>query len=155
MTEEKAAQQEELRVPPYYELFQEEREKRFSSEISRLETQIRHNGERIADLDKKVDAVRDELGADIARLDGKIDAVRDELKADIARLDGKIDAVRDELKADIARPDGKIDAVRDELKADIAELRREMQSQFRWMMGFLLPVTLGVVAILIQNLLKP
>jgi len=126
MPHEEVIETPEFRIPPFYERFQEERDKRFSSEISRLEAEIRHNGESI-----------------------------NELKADIARLDRKIDDVRDELKGDIAKLDRKIDDVRDELKGDIASLRREMQSQFRWMMGLMLPIIFGVVALLIQNLLHP
>jgi chromosome segregation ATPase len=137
MPHEEAIETPEFRIPPFYERFQEERDKRFSSEIGRLEAEIRHNGESISDLK-----------TDIARLDRKIDEVREELKADIARLDRKIDEVREELKADIA-------SLRGELKTDIAYLRREMQSQFRWMMSLLLPIILGVVALLIQNLLHP
>jgi len=119
MPHEEAIETPEFRIPPFYERFQEERDKRFSSEIGRLEAEIRHNGESISDL-----------------------------KTDIARLDRKIDEVREELKADIA-------SLRGELKTDIAYLRREMQSQFRWMMSLLLPIILGVVALLIQNLLHP
>lgn len=123
-----AAEQVEERVvvPPFYDRFQEERDKRFSSEIARLEGEIRHNGESIARLDNKVDEVRAELKADIARLDNKIEGVRAELKE-----------VRTELKANIARLDAKTD------------------SHFRWMLGLLLPIILCVVAILVQNLVTP
>ncbi len=155
------ALEEEVRVPPYYERFLEERDKRLSSEFGRLETEIRHNREGIDELkggvsrlDSKIDNVRAELKADIARLDNKIDEVRAELKADIARLDNKIDEVRAELKADIARLDNKIDEVRAELKADIARLDSKLDSHFRWMLTLFLPVILGVVALLIQNLLR-
>ena len=119
MPHEETVETPEFRIPPFYERFQEEWDKRFASEISRLEAEIRHNGESI-----------------------------DELKVAIAGL-------RDELKGDIASLDRKIDGVRDELKGDIASLRQEMQSQFRWMMGIMLPVIFGVVALLIQNLIHP
>jgi predicted RNase H-like nuclease (RuvC/YqgF family) len=108
MAHEETVETPEFRIPPFYERFQEERDRRFSSEISRLEAEIRHNGESI-----------------------------------------------DELKGDIARLDRKIDSVRDELRSEIANLRREMQSQFRRMISLLLPIILGVVALLIQNLFHP
>lgn len=137
MPEEQVREEPEIQVPPFYERFQEERDKRFSSEIARLEAEIRHNGQRL-----------DELSEDVARLDTKVESVRTELREDLARLDGKIDKVRDELK-------GEIGDLRDELKGEVADLRHEMHTQFRWMIGLLLPVILGVVAILIQNLLSP
>ncbi|MEA3344879.1 MAG: hypothetical protein U9Q78_01305 [Chloroflexota bacterium] len=129
--------EERAQVPPFYDRFQEEGGRRFSSEIARLEGEVRHNGESIARLDDKIDDVRADLKADIARLDNKIDDVRAELKADIARLDNKIEEVRAELKADIARLDVKMD------------------SHFRWMLALILPIILGVVAILVQNLVAP
>jgi len=119
VSEERVAEEPEVQIPFFYERFQEERDKRFASEIARLEGEIRRNGQRL-----------------------------DELKADNATQ-------HEELRAAIARLDGKIDRVRDELKGEIISLRREMQSTFRWMIGLLLPVILGVVALLIQNLLKP
>jgi predicted RNase H-like nuclease (RuvC/YqgF family) len=101
MPHEETVETPEFRIPPFYERFQEERDKRFSSEISRLEAEIRHNGESIEDL-----------------------------KVAVASL-------------------------RDELRSESANLRREMQNQFRWMMSLLLPIILGVVALLIQNLFHP
>lgn len=148
MPEEQVREEPEVQVPPFYERFQEERDKRFSSEIARLEAEIRHNGQRL-----------EELSEDVARLDTKVESVRTELREDLARLDGKIDQVRDELKGEIddLRDElkGEIGDLRDEFKGEITELRHEMQTQFRWMIGLLLPVILGVVAMLIQNLLKP
>jgi len=113
MAREKA--EERLQIPFYFERFQEERDKRFSSEIARLEAEIRHNGQQIA-----------ELKADVARLDGKVEQVRAELKADIARLDEKVE-----------------------------RLQARLDSQFRWTVALLFPIILGVVAIIIQNLLRP
>jgi len=129
-TKEKTVEKTEFGIPLFYERFQEERDKRFSSEIARLEAEIRHNGESISDLKDDIANLRDELKGDIANL-------RDELKGDIANL-------RDE----ISRLDTKIEE-------SVAQLRREMQSQFHWMMSLLLPIILGVVALIIQNLLKP
>jgi predicted RNase H-like nuclease (RuvC/YqgF family) len=89
---------EEIRIPPYYERFQEEREKRFTAEIARLEAAIKHNGQRI-----------------------------DELREGIIRLEEKVE-----------------------------RLRAEMSSQFRWTIGLLLPIVIGVVAIIIRDfLLRP
>ena len=136
MVEERAHEEEEVRVPLYYERFLEERDKRFSSEIARLETTIRHNGQRI-----------DELRADNARQ-------HEELREAITRLDANIDSTRAELKEEIARLDTKIENVRTELKEEIARLDAKIESYFRWMLGLLLPVILGVVALLIQNLLR-
>jgi len=136
VAEQQVLEEQEVRVPPYYERFLEERDKRLSSELARLETEVRHNRQRL-----------DELKADNA-------GQHQELRADIARLDTKIDEVRAELKADIARLDSKVDEVRAELKADIAHLDSKLDSHFRWMLTLFLPVILGVVALLIQNLLK-
>lgn len=118
MAEQQVLEEQEVRVPPYYERFLEERDKWLSSEFARLEAEIRHNRQGL-----------DELKGDNA-------SQHQELKTTITRLDSKIDEVRAELKADIARLDSKLD------------------SHFRWMLTLLLPVILGVVALLIQNLLK-
>jgi len=192
MTQERVAEEPEVKIPLFYERFQEERDKRFSSEIARLEGEIRRNGQRLDELKADNASQHEELKAAIARLDSKIDKARDELKEDVARLDGKIDKARDELKGEIIglrdemhgeitglrdelkgeitglrdelkgestslrdELKGEMTSLRDELKGEIASLRREMQSTFRWMIGLLLPIIIGVVALLIQNLLKP
>jgi predicted nuclease with TOPRIM domain len=93
---------EEVRIPPYYERFQEEREKRFTAEIARLEAAIKHNGQRI-----------------------------DELREGIIRLEDKVMRLEDKVE----------------------RLRAEMSSQFRWTIGLLLPIVIGVVAIIIRDFL--
>jgi len=49
-----------------------------------------------------------------------------------------------ELKANIARLDEKVE-----------RLQARLDSQFRWIVALLFPIILGVVAIIIQNLLRP
>lgn len=67
--------------------------------------------------------------------------MRDELKGDIAEL-------RTELKGDIARLERRVERLEDQME----QLRSNMQSQLRWTMSLLIPIVLGVVALLMQNL---
>ena len=53
-TEEKKDNQEQA-VPPYYERYQEEREKRYQSELHRVGEAIERNGRRIDELKEGMD----------------------------------------------------------------------------------------------------
>jgi len=125
---EEQAHEEEVRIPLYYERFLEERDKRFSSEIARLETTIRHNGQRI-----------DELRADNARQ-------HEELREAIARLDAKVKSLCTHQGAPGNRS-------RPASKTSITRPRNRTDSYFRWTVGLLLLINLGIAVLLIQNLL--
>jgi len=86
--------------------------------------------EDIQDLRNEVREVR----RSVQRLDEKIDS-------SLERLDAKIDARTDGL-------DAKIDARTDGLDAKIEGLRREMNVQFRWMLGTMVAVGALIVAAL-------
>ena len=54
-------EEKEVRIPLYYERYQEEREKRFTSELSHLEAEIRHNRESIDELRYEIKSLRTEM----------------------------------------------------------------------------------------------
>ncbi|HID62504.1 MAG TPA: hypothetical protein EYP49_07145, partial [Anaerolineae bacterium] len=58
---------EEVKIPLYYDRFQEERDKRISSELSRLETMVKYNAERIADLHAEMNRRFEELEGEMNR----------------------------------------------------------------------------------------
>jgi chromosome segregation ATPase len=86
--------------------------------------------EDIQDLRNEVREVRRSL----QRLDEKLDG-------GLTRLDARIDARTDGL-------DAKIDARTDGLDAKIEGLRREMNVQFRWLLGTMVAVGALIVAAL-------
>lgn len=61
MPRQATEEEKEVRVPLYYERYQEERDKRFASELGRLEAEIRHNRESIDELRYEVKSLRTEM----------------------------------------------------------------------------------------------
>ena len=89
------------------------------------------------------------LFADIGRVDQRIDltgnalsarivAVSDTLSARIDRLDDRIDAVGRRL-------DGTINAVDQKLDRRFDTLQQELLKQFRWTIGVMVTLTIGVI----------
>ncbi len=160
---------EEVKIPLYYDRFQEERDKRITSELGRLETMIGHNAERIADLhaemnrrfeEAKADRDRrfEELEAEMDRRFGEAKADRDnrfgEAKADrdnrFEELKAEMDRRFEEAKTEMDRRFGEAKADRDELRRQLARLEDKVDAHFRWTMGLLLPIIFGILAIIIR-----
>lgn len=55
--------EEEYRVPPYFDRYQEEREKWVQSKLHRVEEGVRRNGERIGELSEDMGRRFDQQGA--------------------------------------------------------------------------------------------
>jgi len=82
----------------------------------------------VADMATKEDLLqlRQELKAEIAQL-------RQELKAEMTQL-------RQELKAEIAQLRQGVDGEIGQLRQEIAQLRRDMNINFRWTMGLIIAI---------------
>ncbi len=74
------------------------------------------------------------LFADVGRVDQRLDA----LSARIDRLDDRIDAVERNL-------DGKIHSVDQKLDRRFDTLQQELSKQFRWTIGVMVTLTIGVI----------
>ena len=85
------------------------------------------------------------LDSGLERLDAKIDARIDGLDA---KIDARINGLDAKIDARINGLDAKIDARTDGLDARIEGLRREMNVQFRWMLGTMVAVGALIVAAL-------
>ena len=75
----------EYHIPPYFDRYQEEREKRYQSELHRVEEAVDRNSERIDDLKEYMDQRFDELRSDMDRRFGEVDRRFDELRSDMDR----------------------------------------------------------------------
>jgi maltooligosyltrehalose synthase len=70
--------------------------------------------------------IRQELKGEIAQL-------REELRGDITATKQDIQQLRQELRGEIAQ-------LRQELRGEIAQLRREMNTNFRWTIGLIIGI---------------
>jgi len=116
--------------------------------------------ERIAYLEGRVEEHTrgfEELRSSIGRLDDhvlavdrKVDAVREELARRIDALDAKVDRFRDELSVRIDALDAKVDRFREELSARIDALDRKTSRQFTWIVGIQVTMLITLLGSLIR-----
>lgn len=97
-----------------------------------LRTSLGRVDEHVLNVDRKVDAFREELGSRIEGLDRKVDTFRGELSSRIDAVDRKVDRFRDELA-------GRIDG-----------LDRKMSRQFTWIVGIQVAMLIAVMGSLIR-----
>ncbi len=110
-----------------------------------LRTSLGRVDEHVLNVDRKVDAFREELGIRIEVLDRKVDTFREELGGRIDGLDRKVDRLGQELSSRISVTDQKVDRFRDELAGRIDGLDRKMSRQFTWIVGIQVAVLLAVM----------
>ena len=104
----------------------------------RLFADIGRVDQRIDVLSARIDTVSDTLSARIDTLSARIDTVGDTLSARIDRLDHRMDAVGRNL-------DGKIHSVDQKLDRRFDTLQQEISKQFRWTIGVMVTLTIGVI----------
>jgi len=129
----------EVEIPPYFDRFLEERDRRITSEFSRLEAAITHNGTEIARLLREME--RRFAEAKEAR-----EALRTEMERRFAEAKEEREALRTEMDRRFAEAKEEREALRTELRT----LRAEMHAQFRWTIGLLFPLVAGMLAIIIR-----
>jgi len=85
MVEERMFEQLQVQFPPYFDRFLEERDRRLSSELDRLEGAIEHNGAEIARLlretERRFAEAREEMERRFAEAKGERQALRAEVQA--------------------------------------------------------------------------
>ena len=126
-----------VEIPPYFDRFLEERDRRIASEFSRLEAAIAHNGREIARVLREIDRR-------FAETDEKLEVLRAEMDRRFAEAKEE----REALRAEMDRRFAEAKEEREELRAEIRTLRTEMQGQFRWIMGLLFPLVIGMLVII-------
>lgn len=147
--EEKGEQPAErllIQFPPYFDRFLEERDRRLSSELGRLEAAIRQNTERIDWLAEEMDRRISELTEEMDRRFANVDRRFSELAEEMDRRFADVDRCFEEVDRRFAEAKGE----RDVLRAEIQALRQEMRTQFRWSIGLLLPIVGGIVLIIVR-----
>ena len=100
-------EQLQVQFPPYFDRFLEERDRRISSELGRLEAAVEHNG------------------TEIARV--------------LREMDRRFAEAQEERDRRFA-----------EAREERETLRAEMRSQFRWTIGLLFPLVVGMLAVIIR-----
>ncbi|HID89282.1 MAG TPA: hypothetical protein EYP52_06185 [Anaerolineae bacterium] len=137
--EEQPAERLLIQFPPYFDRFLEERDRRLTSELGRLEAAIRQNTERIdrlaADMDRRITELAEMVDRRFAEVDQRFISLAKEMDRRFAEVDRRFAEAR---------------AEREVLRAEIQALRREMQTQFRWSIGLLLPIVGGIVLIIVR-----
>jgi len=119
--EETGVERPAVEIPPYFDRFLEERDRRIASEFSRLEAAITHNGTEIARLLR-------------------------EMERRFAEAKEEREALRTEMERRFAEAKEEREALRTEMRT----LRAEMHAQFRWTIGLLFPLVAGMLAIIIR-----
>jgi len=141
--EEPTIERLQVQFPPYFDRFLEERDRRLSSELDRLEAAIEHNGAEIGgllrEMDRRFAEAKEERDALRAEMDRRFAEAREERGRRFAEAKEERDALRAEM-------DRRFAEAREERKA----LRAEMRAQFRWTMGLLFPLVAGMLAIIIR-----
>ena len=80
----------------------------------------------------------DSLDIRMARLEGAYAQINERLGSLENRLVAEIGGLRSEVRADIGGLRSEIGALRGEVRADHADLRRQMTTQFYWVLAFVL-----------------
>lgn len=85
------------------------------------------------------------LFADVGRVDQRIDVTGSALSARIDALSARIDTVSDALSARIDVLSGRIDRLDEKLDRRFDTLQVELSKQFRWTIGVMVTLTIGVI----------
>jgi Skp family chaperone for outer membrane proteins len=133
----------ETSLPPNFDRFIEERDRRLTAELGRLETLIQNNARRIEDLHAEIDRRFAEAKAE--REVGFAEA-RAEREAGFAEAKADRQAIREDMNRRFAEAREE----RAELRREIARLDTKIDSHFRWTMGLLVPMVVGMLAIVVR-----
>jgi hypothetical protein len=93
----------------------------------------------------------------VAKLEEQYDAIMqrfDRVDGDVARVEGRLDAGLADVKQSITRVEGRLDVGFSEVRTEISDLRAEMSTQFRWVMGGIGGAVLAAVAATLGQMLS-
>ena len=115
----------EYRIPPYFDRYQEEREKRYQSELHRVEEAVDRNSDKI-----------------------------DELKEGMDRRFGEADRRFGELKEGMDRRFSEVDRRFSELREDIGQRFDEQAFWMKLMFGTLASMMVAITSMMVAVLIK-
>ena len=85
VVEERTIEHLQVQLPPYFDRFLEERDRRIASELDRLEAAVKHNGAEIArvlrEMDRRFAEAQDEQDRRFAEAKGGREVLRAEIQA--------------------------------------------------------------------------
>ena len=129
--------------PPYFDRFIDERDRRLISELARLETNIHHNL-------KHIDQLRREIERSIASGEAIRTEAKNEREAGFASAKKDREAgfasAKNEREAGFASAKNDREAIR----SDITRLEAKMDSHFRWSIGLMISIVVGILAIIVR-----
>jgi len=169
VVEERTIEHLQVQLPPYFDRFLEERDRRIASELNRLEAAVKHNGAEIArvlrEMDRRFAEAQDEQDRRFAEAqdeqDRRFAEAQDGQDRRFAEAqdgqDRRFAEAQDEQDRRFAEAQGEQDrrfaeakGGREVLRTEIQALRAEMHSQFRWTIALLFPLVVGVIAMVIR-----
>ncbi|MEW6621112.1 MAG: hypothetical protein AB1422_17570 [bacterium] len=170
-----AIKSEEI-IPPYYDRYLDEREKRFVTEIEAMRSEIRRNTQqletiiaintqrldaridglhtRIDETNKRIDELKEYVIMRFDETDKRIDGLDKSVNARIDGLDKRIEGLDQRLSARIDGLDKRIDGLDQRLNARIDNLTKKVDSHFYWTMGLFAPLVISVITGIIFILIK-
>ncbi len=125
VVEERTIEHLQVQLPPYFDRFLEERDRRIAGELDRLEAAVKHNGAEIARV--------------LREMDRRFAEAQDEQDRRFAEAQDGQDRRFAEAKGG-----------REVLRTEVQALGAEMHSQFRWTIALLFPLVVGVIAMVIR-----
>ena len=130
---------EEIPFPPYVVRFIEGRDERLLSELRRVETQVQHNAGRIDDLRQELERrfieAREDRQAIRQELERRFTDLRQELERRFTEAREDRRAIRDDIR---------------DIRGEIGRLDSKIDSHFQWVMGIMIPIALGILAIIVR-----
>ena len=130
--EERTLEQFQVRFPPYFDRFLDERDRRVASELERLEAAVEHNGAKITHL--------------LREMDRRFTQVQEEMDRRFAEAKEE----RETLRLEMDRRFAEAKEERQALRTEVQTMRAEMRSQIRWVIGLLFPLVVGVIAMIVR-----
>jgi len=141
--EERTVERLQVQFPPYFDRFLEERDRRIASELGRLEAAVEHNGTEIArvlkEMGRRFAEAQEERDRRFAEAKEERETLRMEMDRRFAEAKEEREALRMEMERRFA-----------EAREERETLRAEMRSQFRWTIGLLFPLVVGVIAMIVR-----
>ncbi len=126
-TEEETLERIRIQFPPYFERFLDERDRRFSAELRRIEDAVEQVRRDVAQVSRELD-FRFNILAELYRsLDAKVDRLAEELRAE---MDRRFAEAADERQAIRREMREGFNALRAEMQEGLGALRAEMDHRF-------------------------
>ncbi len=135
-------------IPPYYDRFLEERDRRIAAELHELRSLVEINTQRIEEL--RADLLRGLAEAREERLRG-FEEAREERQRDLEEAREERQRGFEEAREERQRGFKEARADRQSLHERLDRLERKADTNFRWTIGLLMPIVIGVLVIIARS----